>query len=383
MQVKYIDIVVVGSGGSCGDGKMEKEIAKCDECGSEYYAGSSLMKSICPECAHALYGYTNCAHVFENGRCILCYWDGRKSKFTEKLSKAEEPDSHQTPVSEAYALMQDGKFKEALKIFNDPVKTDQNTASANLLRLLCCYQVKNTEELLGKAASSIAAFKVFTRRAELDSLTRIQNGENNIAENMMEYCLLKLMLSGNTLSYIAKELYSPKNTNHPKQESAFAKMDKEDVHNFKRSKALYNSINPYEFDPLEELDDIKVKFKSTLDNPDHEVSDVVSAGANLLLDMLTFLGRSDAYYSGNDSISDYPRSDRDHLLLREHDYGVNKLRKDTESKPGIYTDEDPVQYMSTIRNEGISETEEGKLARQLELIELINEEEKSILAQII
>ena len=159
-------------------------------------------------------------------------------------------------------------------------------------------------------------------------------------------------------------------------------MDKEDVHNFKRSKALYNSINPYEFDPLEELDDIKVKFKSTLDNPDHEVSDVVSAGANLVLDMLTFLGRSDAY-SGNDSISDYPRSDRDHLLLREHDYGVNKLRKDTESKPGIYTDEDPVQYMSTIRNEGISETEEGKLARQLELIELINEEEKSILAQIL
>ena len=360
---------------------MEKEIAKCDECGSEYYAGSSLMRSICPECAHALYGYTNCAHVFENGRCILCYWDGRKSKFTEKLDKPGEPDSNQTPLGEAYALMQDGQFKDALKILNDPLKTDQNTASANLLMLLCSYQVKNTEELLAKASSSIAAFKVFTRRAELDSLTRIQTGENNIAGNMMEYCLLKLVLSGNTLSDIAQKLYSPRITNHPKQESAFSKMDKEDVHNFQRTKALYNSINPYEFDPIEELDDIKVKFKSTLENPDREAADVVSAGANLVLDMLTFLGRSDTYYSGNDYLSEYPRYDKDQLLLREHDYGVNKLRKDTESKSGICTDDDPVQYTGTIKNEGIPETEEGKLARQRELIELINEEEKSILKE--
>lgn len=361
---------------------MEKEIAKCDECGSEYYAGSSLMKSLCPECAHALYGYVNCAHVFENGRCTLCYWDGRKSQFTKKLSKTEKPDSSRTPVSEAYALMQDGKFNIALKILNDPVKTDQNSASANLLMLLCSYQVKNTEDLLAKAASSIAAFKVFTRRAELDGLTRIQCSENNIAANMMEYCLLQLMLSGNTLSNIAQKLYSPAITNHPKQESAFAKMDKEDVYNFKRSKALQNSIDPYEFDPIEELDDIKVKFKSTLDNPNHEAADVFSAGAHLVLDMITFFERSDIYYSGNDYLSEYPRYSRDQLFLREHDYGVNKLRKDTQSKPGIYTDEDPVQYTGTINNEGVPETEEGKLARQRELIELINAEEKSIFAQI-
>ena len=362
---------------------MEKEIAKCEECGSEYFAGSSLMKSICPECAHVLYGYTNCAHVFENGRCILCYWDGRRSKFTEKLTKTEEPESYQTPVGEAYALMQNGKFKEAIKILNDPVKTDQNTAPAILLMLLCSYQVKNAEDLLAKASSSIAAFKVFTRRAELDSLAGIQTGENNIAGNMMEYCLLQLMLSGNSINDIVQKLYSPRITNHPKQESAFAKMDKEDVHNFNRTKALYNSINPYEFDPIEELDDIKVKFKSTLENPDREAADVVSAGTNLLLDMMTFLGRSDAYYSGNDYLSEYPRSDRDHLLLREHDYGVNKLRKDTRSETGIYTGKDPVQYKSTIKDEGVPETKEGKLARQRELIELINEEERSIFEQMI
>ena len=29
----------------------------------------------------AFYGYPNCNHVFENGRCVLCYWDGNKSDY--------------------------------------------------------------------------------------------------------------------------------------------------------------------------------------------------------------------------------------------------------------------------------------------------------------
>lgn len=63
----------------------KKEIAVCDECGSEYWRSQSKMMSLCPNCAHMLYGYENCVHVFENGRCIKCYWNGHKSNFLKSL----------------------------------------------------------------------------------------------------------------------------------------------------------------------------------------------------------------------------------------------------------------------------------------------------------
>ena len=63
---------------------MELEKNRCDECGSLYYPSSSKMKSLCPECASILYGYPNCKHVFENGRCINCYWDGSQSEFVKR-----------------------------------------------------------------------------------------------------------------------------------------------------------------------------------------------------------------------------------------------------------------------------------------------------------
>ena len=67
--------------------KLEENIvskdkyAICDECGSEFLRSSSKMMALCPECAHVLYDYPNCAHVFKNGRCIYCYWDGSQSEY--------------------------------------------------------------------------------------------------------------------------------------------------------------------------------------------------------------------------------------------------------------------------------------------------------------
>lgn len=58
---------------------MEREIKICDECESEYYAETSKMMKLCSDCSHYLYGYPNCSHVFENGRCIKCYWNGESS----------------------------------------------------------------------------------------------------------------------------------------------------------------------------------------------------------------------------------------------------------------------------------------------------------------
>jgi len=53
----------------------------CEECGSLYFSKASKLSSLCPECAHALYGDQNCPHQFSDGRCTVCYWDGSVSAF--------------------------------------------------------------------------------------------------------------------------------------------------------------------------------------------------------------------------------------------------------------------------------------------------------------
>ena len=67
--------------------KNEKDIKSCDECASEYYANTSNMSSLCPDCSHHLYGYPNCEHNFANGRCTKCYWHGESTDYIRGLKK--------------------------------------------------------------------------------------------------------------------------------------------------------------------------------------------------------------------------------------------------------------------------------------------------------
>lgn len=64
-----------------------ENIGICDECGSRFMKSASKMASLCPECAHLLYGYENCAHVFENGVCVKCLWDGSRSELVNKIKE--------------------------------------------------------------------------------------------------------------------------------------------------------------------------------------------------------------------------------------------------------------------------------------------------------
>lgn len=59
---------------------------RCGECESRYFADSSKMAKLCPECAHALYGYLNCPHEMAateagDSRCNKCGWDGSVSTY--------------------------------------------------------------------------------------------------------------------------------------------------------------------------------------------------------------------------------------------------------------------------------------------------------------
>lgn len=63
----------------------ENEFAACNECGSKFLKASSRMAALCPECAHILYGHPNCDHIFKNGICKHCYWNGSRSDYIKYL----------------------------------------------------------------------------------------------------------------------------------------------------------------------------------------------------------------------------------------------------------------------------------------------------------
>lgn len=62
-----------------------KEIKRCDDCFSLYYADTSPMANLCPDCSHQLYDYPNCEHQMEQGRCIKCYWGGMDEDYINKI----------------------------------------------------------------------------------------------------------------------------------------------------------------------------------------------------------------------------------------------------------------------------------------------------------
>jgi hypothetical protein len=62
----------------------ESAVRKCDECESDYLAVTSYMCNLCPECSSLLYEYPNCEHVFVDGRCATCRWDGSRSEFLRR-----------------------------------------------------------------------------------------------------------------------------------------------------------------------------------------------------------------------------------------------------------------------------------------------------------
>lgn len=64
---------------------QEDKFTICNECGSEFLKGCSKMMALCSECAHILYGYPNCEHVFKNGICIHCRWNGSRSDYIKWL----------------------------------------------------------------------------------------------------------------------------------------------------------------------------------------------------------------------------------------------------------------------------------------------------------
>lgn len=63
---------------------MNRANSTCDECQSSYFTLSSKIASLCPNCAHKLYGYPNCSHHFTDGICVECGCNGQDSDYIKE-----------------------------------------------------------------------------------------------------------------------------------------------------------------------------------------------------------------------------------------------------------------------------------------------------------
>ena len=61
----------------------DRVLGVCDECGSEFIISISKMKSLCPNCAHMIYGYANCSTVFKTANVFVFL--GRQRKPVYKI----------------------------------------------------------------------------------------------------------------------------------------------------------------------------------------------------------------------------------------------------------------------------------------------------------
>lgn len=64
-------------------------VHNCDECGSPFFVSASHMTSLCPECAHYLYGTPPCDHRMVAGRCTTCGWNGSVSAFVASIKATQ------------------------------------------------------------------------------------------------------------------------------------------------------------------------------------------------------------------------------------------------------------------------------------------------------
>ena len=102
--------------------RMNREIKICDECESKYYADTSQMMKLCPDCSHHLYGYPNCSHIFENGRCIKCHWNRKRSEYINGLKNDKTDEWMPITLSELQELIDSGVSKmtsEQINMWNE------------------------------------------------------------------------------------------------------------------------------------------------------------------------------------------------------------------------------------------------------------------------
>ena len=146
-----------------------QKLSICNECGSTYYAKTSSMRSLCPECAHILYGHPSCKHIFVQKRCQKCYWDGSRSAYVKSRLTSKRKKrffSVILPICILFVLALSVWIiwaNKALELNTYTVRSEQIPASFDGFRIAHLSDLHNAE--MGKDNAKLLAI---LRKAEPD-----------------------------------------------------------------------------------------------------------------------------------------------------------------------------------------------------------------------
>ena len=290
---------------------------------------------------------------------------------------APSAPADRTPDAEYEQILKAVKTGDYITALTLLKKTDprRDMARYTLLKLLSLYKVSSTEDLLNRVIANASLTKHLLMREELETLAvALSSTDNRLDAYMVEYCMLCLRLSGIDKA----ELYrifrtNAKASSGSQYKSAFAKMDSEDAQNLRRERALENAKTDYEFDFFEELNDIHVKYKSAVSNPDRTFESVALANLSLIGDLAILGARAGADANPYDERTGTCR------YVSEHDYGVNKPPEieGYDEKPVSSSDNAMTKYIGSL--EKAYTTDSDRQARLSKLTGLIRQDEEKIL----
>ena len=128
-----------------------QKLSVCNECGSTYYADTSPMRSLCPECAHILYGYPSCKHIFVNKRCQKCHWDGSHSAYAKSRPTPKKKTRLFTLILPIFTLLILSLSawiiwaNKALELNSYTIQSEQIPASFDSFRIAHLSDLHNAE----------------------------------------------------------------------------------------------------------------------------------------------------------------------------------------------------------------------------------------------
>ena len=257
-------------------------------------------------------------------------------------------------IDDAKEYFQNGRFAEAIKVING---MEESSPESLLLKLLCCYQVKSSEELLKKISSKAEDVKTFANREDVAQLAKdLLPQKNKLVIHMLEYCTLNLRLNGVDMRSFRVKIKVPAVPKN-KPQSAFAKMDAEEEHNAERTKMIKEAAEPKERYPV----DI---WKDYINTPPEHVIDnewskpAQSLAGNIVLDILDFLAYDPNWYD--------PES---FSHTRQYRAQIRDQEKEEKTRP----------YDMPDNKEKDAMTDQEIIRRQKALLESIESEEAKVL----
>ena len=291
--------------------------------------------------------------------------DGLIKEIYERLKESVIPES--ADPSEIYScagkLFAEGQYNSARTVLNQLNKLDGNKPDVLLMKILCSYGVKNTEELLAKAGTRVYGVQKLAENHELNTLAnKLKFDHNLFVVHILEYMLLGLRLSGEDMSAFYDTLRSDAVKKKP--ESVFAKLDAEEAHNEERVRKLKDADKPEEAS----IPKMVSKFMNTAPEADRYDGRPCSAVAdslagNIILDVVDMLvyERGESFYE--------PK-----LMSRTRKY--NARTNEAKAHEAEQESKAAAPYDDISLNPGMTD-EEMRIKRE-NILKLIIEEEKQI-----